>query len=220
MSQHNDILDDLVADLKPFKKSVSFYVYWLLAISLVGMSTAVMLYRSHYVEVSLNSAFIEICVLYLIAIWSFYHAFRFAEPYTHRVSKKEKIAVGALLLSCAGVYISSLTIDTKYFETMTLVRARAEFVCSAEIFLILGLGGAFSLYLFCRLAPFKSDFVASYGVLGLAVTSMMMLRVLCPESAPEHFLIFHYVPAVVGFGIGFVLMKLTLDRGNRFLNKS
>ena len=72
--------------------------------------------------------------------------------------------------------------------------------------------GFASWVLIRRLAPLKTRYVSFYSVLGGIALGSMFLRILCGASSAEHFLLFHYLPALIGFGGGLIAMRYTLDR--------
>ncbi len=211
MQQRQDIIKDLVDDLTPFRSSLPFYLYWVVLVVTALAVIVTLLTRSDSIEVSLNRYFLEIVALSIVGFWSLFHAFRYADPMTHRVKRGEKLLALILLSVSLGMYLIDVPQETYYFANLSWISAQQEIICSLKL-MMFGLGACVLTYLLLkRLAPFKINHISFFSVLAGISLATLVTRILCISLSSGHFLLYHYVPALLGLGGGIWGMKLLLN---------
>ncbi|NRA64841.1 MAG: DUF1109 family protein [Pseudobacteriovorax sp.] len=210
MRDESELIGSLVDDLKPFKKTWSFWVYWFVTLIILYVAGAILTNDNFDFVASDSRHAYESLALTLVGTWALFHAFRYADPLTHKVGTLARLSAVGIGLFCLSIYFTAQPDFVSYFASSSWARAEIESMCTL---LLLGASTVIGIWLgasLTRLAPMKSTFVSFFAVVGASSFATMFLRLVCHASSPEHFLLWHYLPAVGATLVGYIALKAFL----------
>lgn len=213
MSSTEQTIDRLVEELKPFKTGLS-YKYYAFAITLlcVLVTSIVVWFKQDFVF-SDTSVVLEIALLTGLGLYCAFLSFRFSDLNTYRISGTTRVIAGVILIGCLSIYFTAQPDFVNYLSHQLGDKIAYESHCAGYL---LGSAAAISAVIagtaIFKLAPVKNRQVSWYAAGSGILFGTVFLRAICPASGSEHYLLWHYLPALLGFAAGYKILQLLIRR--------